>query len=79
MNCRGAPEFTPGFVVLCEVHVAKSLVFCVVFRRPLFLSLSPSLLAIVLSDYPFGIFKLCLVEQTIHISFLRIYGHIFML
>jgi hypothetical protein len=52
-----------GAPVLCMVDVARSLVFCVVFCRSLFVLF---LLAIVLcvlllltaSDYPFGIFKL---------------------
>ena len=45
----------------CRVHVARSLVFCVVFYRPLFVLLAivlSVLLRITASEYPFGIFKL---------------------
>ena len=59
-----APEFTPG---VSEVHVARSLVFCVLFYRSLFGLLYFFLLTIVLSvfqftesDYPFSTFKLFL-------------------
>ena len=59
-----APEFTPNF---SGVRVARSLVFCVVFCRSLFVLISPFLI-IVLSvllrstdfDYPFVFFKLFL-------------------
>ena len=63
----GSPEFTPGF---SGVHIARSLVFCVMFCRWLFV-LVLVLLAIVLlvifwftaSDYPFGIIKLFLLFE----------------
>ena len=44
-----------------QCSVAQSLVFCVVFYRPLFVLLAivlSVLLRIMASDYPFGIFKL---------------------
>ena len=51
----GVPEVTP-------VIVARSLVFCVVFCRSLFvlflLAIMFSVLRLTNSDYPFGIFKL---------------------
>jgi len=58
----GAPGFIPGF---SGVRVARSLVFCAVFCRSLFV---PFLLAILLcvlvrftaSDYPFGTLQLFL-------------------
>jgi len=56
---QGTHEFTPGF---SGVYVSRSLVFCVVFCRSLFvLFLLPIVLSVLLqfsaSDYPFGIFK----------------------
>jgi len=61
----GAHDFTPGFIGDC---VAQSLVFSLVFCRPLFVLFVLLLLAIELSvfirftasDYLFGIFKLLL-------------------
>jgi hypothetical protein len=54
----GAPEFTPAF---SGVRVTRSLVFCVVFCRSLFvlflLTIVLSVLRITASDYPFGVFK----------------------
>ena len=53
----GAPEFTP---ILSGVHVSRSLVFCVVFCRSLFVLLVIMffvLLRFTDSDYPFSIFK----------------------
>ena len=47
-----APDFTPDFN---WVHVARFLVFCVMFCRLLFIYLSFFLLAIVLSIYGFGL------------------------
>ena len=51
--------------VFCEVRVTQSLIYCVVFCRSLFVSLSVFILTIVLSvlrftadDYPCGIFRL---------------------
>jgi hypothetical protein len=59
------PEHLSSLHVFCGIRVARSLVFCVMFRRSLFVLF---LLYIVLSvlvrftasDYPFGIFKLFL-------------------
>ena len=59
----------PEYLRLPPVIVARSLVFCVVFCRSLFVLF---LLAIVLSvlrftdfDYPFGIFKLFFHEDNV--------------
>ena len=50
----GEPAITPG---LSEVRVARSLVFCEVFCRLLFVLCD--------SDYPFGIFQQFLVRLNI--------------
>ena len=53
----GAPEFTP---ILSGVHVSRSLVFCVVFCRSLFVLLVIMFFVLLRfsdSDYPFSIFK----------------------
>ena len=65
----GAPGFTPGF---SRVRVTRSLVLCARFCRSLvvlfFLANVFSVLRFTDSDYPFGIFKL-FVMQISHISF----------
>jgi len=60
----GTLEFTPVF---SGVDVSRSLVFCVVFCRSLFVLLATMfsvLLRFTASDYPFNIFKLfvCLFD-----------------
>jgi hypothetical protein len=52
----GAPEFTPGFN---GVRVARSLVFCLMFCRLLFVLLATvlSVLRFTASNYTFGIFS----------------------
>ena len=65
-----APDFTPVF---SGVHIARSLVFCEIFCRTLFVLLSfffrplccLSLFNSV-SNYPFGIFKLFLLKEKRH-------------
>ena len=50
-------------LVFSGIHIAQSLVFCVVFCRSLFVLLAIALYALLrftVSDYPFGIFKLIL-------------------
>ena len=70
------PVFTP---MLSEVRVVRSLVFCVVFCRSLFVLFLLTFVLSVLfwltaSDYPFSIFKLflCMTETTQVINFARI-------
>jgi hypothetical protein len=61
-----ASELNPGF---CGVHGAWSLVFCVVFCRNLFLvfflSIVLSVIRFMVSDNPFGIYKLFLPFKSI--------------
>jgi hypothetical protein len=66
----GTPAFIPDF---SGIRVARCLVFCVMFCRSLFVLLPLYLLAIVLSvlrimasDYPFGIFTLFLHKDRIN-------------
>jgi hypothetical protein len=62
VSLSGAHEFNTDF---SGIRVARSLAFCVMFCRSLFVLLFLFLLAVVLSvtlrimasDYPFGIFK----------------------
>jgi hypothetical protein len=73
----------PGIAPYCKVrwnsllvHVARYVVFCIMFWRSLFVFCPVFLLAIALSvflrfkdsDYPFGIFKLFLIFQRSFVS-----------
>jgi hypothetical protein len=68
-----ASKFTPG---ICGIHVARSLVFCVVFSTLLFvlflLTIVLSVLRLTDSDFLFGIFKpflhSCCLYLTICVS-----------
>ena len=59
INSSGAHEFTP---FLSGLRVARSLYFCIVFCRLLFIfflfAIVLSFLRLTASDYPFSIFKL---------------------
>lgn len=66
-----ATEFTPPplFPRFGGVHVAQSLILCVVFCRPVFcLSSCPfcvcNFIVCPFSDWPFGIFKIVLAETN---------------
>ena len=56
-----APEFTRVF---CGVHVARALVFYVVFYRSLFVFFILSVFLYTASDYSFGMFKLFLKNSN---------------
>ena len=79
------PERLSSPSVFCGVRVARSLVFCLVLWRSLFVLLSFFLLAIVLfvllrftgSDYPFGVFKLFLFIWPFPICFIAYHFQIF--
>ena len=69
----GAPKFIPSFN---GVRVVRSLVFCVMFCRSLFVLFSLTIVLSVLqftdSDYPFGFFKLCLQQFLVRTIFVLV-------
>ena len=80
------PEHPSSLPVFSGVHVAWSLVFCVMFCRSLFvlwffffLAIVLSVLRFMASDYPFGIFKFFSYHQPWQPSWIidGIYGHNF--
>ena len=70
-NVRALPEHQRHSRMFSGVRVTQSLVFCVVFFRPFFVFSPFSLLLghstdrFIASDYPYGIFKPCLMIRDI--------------